>query len=285
MYTPKDRCENFPTSTSLAIVNSESKRLKLSALFWRASANKRRLFLGDGCVAKAVDGSEFKLDRSSRGWGLCAKFCILAKVDVLLKAKRGSISHKKYSNACYGYPLSMGADHLPLASLKSLKLESHIDLNASLMDLMTHINSPDPVTRERGICLESIKPFPYDMITVTLASVNIPETPQKRETQQHPEYNVILYKQAAVCLQQDCNTRPFLLALQECTKRVTKKAAYTAETCHFETVDLMEALDRCVKSKAEESSTLLGILMEEGYDIPFFKPYLVVICMCPTKSL
>ncbi|CAH0697065.1 unnamed protein product [Spodoptera exigua] len=44
-------------------------------------------------------------------------------------------------------------------------------------------------------------PFPYDMITVTLASVNIPETLQKRETQQHPEYNVILYKQAAVCLQ------------------------------------------------------------------------------------
>lgn len=43
--------------------------------------------------------------------------------------------------------------------------------------------------------------------------------------------------------------KPFL-ELRECTNRVSRKAHYTAETCHEETVDLMEAIDKCVKDKA-----------------------------------
>ncbi|CAH1641449.1 unnamed protein product [Spodoptera littoralis] len=64
-------------------------------------------------------------------------------------------------------------------------------------------SSPDPLTRERGLCIENC-----------------------------------------------CKTRPFVVALQDCTKRVTKKAAYTAETCHDEILELMEALDKCTKNKA-----------------------------------
>ncbi|XP_047036267.1 uncharacterized protein LOC124642015 [Helicoverpa zea] len=59
-----------------------------------------------------------------------------------------------------------------------------------------------------------------------------------------------LTRERGLCLEKDCATRPFFLALRECARRVAKKAAYTAETCHQETVELMEAIDRCVKDKA-----------------------------------
>ncbi|XP_050554095.1 uncharacterized protein LOC118270224 [Spodoptera frugiperda] len=57
-------------------------------------------------------------------------------------------------------------------------------------------------------------------------------------------------RERGLCIENCCKTRPYVVALEECTKRVIKKASYTAETCHCEIIDLMEALDRCVKSKA-----------------------------------
>ncbi|XP_049880475.1 uncharacterized protein LOC126376964 [Pectinophora gossypiella] len=52
-------------------------------------------------------------------------------------------------------------------------------------------------------------------------------------------------KERGRCLEKDCTVRKYFLELRECTKRVERKIRYTAETCHQETVDLMEALDHC----------------------------------------
>ncbi|CAB3227740.1 unnamed protein product [Arctia plantaginis] len=58
-----------------------------------------------------------------------------------------------------------------------------------------------------------------------------------------------LTRERGICLATDCNVRKYFLELRECTRRVTKKP-FTAETCHQETVDLIEALDKCISNKA-----------------------------------
>ncbi|KAI5645584.1 ubiquinol-cytochrome C reductase hinge protein domain-containing protein [Phthorimaea operculella] len=64
------------------------------------------------------------------------------------------------------------------------------------------------------------------------------------------ESNDQLTKERGRCLEKSCDVRKYFLELRECTKRVRRKIKYTAETCHQETVDLMESLDRCVHDKA-----------------------------------
>ncbi|KAG6451235.1 uncharacterized protein LOC115444262 [Manduca sexta] len=58
-----------------------------------------------------------------------------------------------------------------------------------------------------------------------------------------------LTKQRGICMSKDCDVRKVYILLRDCQHRVKSKP-YTAETCHQETVDLLEALDRCVADKA-----------------------------------
>ncbi|XP_075986829.1 cytochrome b-c1 complex subunit 6, mitochondrial-like [Anticarsia gemmatalis] len=58
-----------------------------------------------------------------------------------------------------------------------------------------------------------------------------------------------LTHERGVCLENDCHVRKYFLILKECTHRVTSKD-YTLETCHQETVDMMQAIDHCVADKA-----------------------------------
>ncbi|KAL0811473.1 hypothetical protein ABMA28_009871 [Loxostege sticticalis] len=58
-----------------------------------------------------------------------------------------------------------------------------------------------------------------------------------------------LTSQRGICMEKDCNTRKAFLELRECQNRIAKKP-YTAENCHQETVDLIEAIDHCVADKA-----------------------------------
>ncbi|XP_045780546.1 cytochrome b-c1 complex subunit 6, mitochondrial-like isoform X2 [Maniola jurtina] len=51
------------------------------------------------------------------------------------------------------------------------------------------------------------------------------------------------------CLEKNSKVQKMAGVLQACEQRVTSKS-YTAETCSQEVVDLMEALDHCVGSKA-----------------------------------
>ncbi|KAJ8709777.1 hypothetical protein PYW08_009781 [Mythimna loreyi] len=53
-------------------------------------------------------------------------------------------------------------------------------------------------------------------------------------------------RERAKCLE-DCKVEPIYTLWKACDRRVTKKLLYTAETCHEETIDLMEALDKCVR--------------------------------------
>ncbi|XP_028028092.1 uncharacterized protein LOC114241464 [Bombyx mandarina] len=50
-------------------------------------------------------------------------------------------------------------------------------------------------------------------------------------------------------MEKNCDVRRVFMTLKECQKRIKSKT-YTAETCHQETVDLIEAIDHCVGDKA-----------------------------------
>ncbi|XP_060806922.1 uncharacterized protein LOC106133037 isoform X2 [Amyelois transitella] len=58
-----------------------------------------------------------------------------------------------------------------------------------------------------------------------------------------------LTKERGICMETNCDVRKYFNVLRECQKRLEKKP-YTAETCHQETVDLIEAIDHCVADKA-----------------------------------
>ncbi|XP_052751302.1 uncharacterized protein LOC116412815 isoform X2 [Galleria mellonella] len=58
-----------------------------------------------------------------------------------------------------------------------------------------------------------------------------------------------LTRERGICIERDCDVRNYFMALKQCQKRIAAKP-YTAETCHQETVDLIESIDRCVADKA-----------------------------------
>ncbi|XP_053619685.1 uncharacterized protein LOC128680504 [Plodia interpunctella] len=58
-----------------------------------------------------------------------------------------------------------------------------------------------------------------------------------------------LTRERGICMDTNCDVRKYFNILRECQKRLENKP-YTAETCHQETVDLIEAIDHCVADKA-----------------------------------
>ncbi|RVE44052.1 hypothetical protein evm_011289 [Chilo suppressalis] len=58
-----------------------------------------------------------------------------------------------------------------------------------------------------------------------------------------------LEKERGICMEGNCSVRKYFVELKECQERIKKKP-YTAENCHQETVDLIEAIDVCVADKA-----------------------------------
>ncbi|CAG4973760.1 unnamed protein product [Colias eurytheme] len=58
-----------------------------------------------------------------------------------------------------------------------------------------------------------------------------------------------LTKARGICMQKDHHVKKILITLKSCEDRIASKS-YTAETCHQETMDLMEALDHCVGDSA-----------------------------------
>ncbi|XP_063541838.1 cytochrome b-c1 complex subunit 6, mitochondrial-like [Cydia strobilella] len=63
------------------------------------------------------------------------------------------------------------------------------------------------------------------------------------------EANDQLVRERGKCLTQNHHVQVIFKELEECQKRVKGKD-YTAETCHQEMKDLMEAVDHCVGDKA-----------------------------------
>ncbi|XP_048001496.1 cytochrome b-c1 complex subunit 6, mitochondrial-like [Leguminivora glycinivorella] len=58
-----------------------------------------------------------------------------------------------------------------------------------------------------------------------------------------------LVRERGKCLAHDHHVAVVFKELEDCQKRVKGKS-YTAETCHQEMKDLMEAVDHCVGDKA-----------------------------------
>ncbi|CAH4035287.1 cytochrome b-c1 complex subunit 6, mitochondrial-like [Pieris brassicae] len=58
-----------------------------------------------------------------------------------------------------------------------------------------------------------------------------------------------LTKERGMCVEGDHHVKKAVEILEKCENRVKSKA-YTAETCHQEAMDFMEALDHCVGEKA-----------------------------------